>query len=121
MTQNLIFPGSTYTCIAIALERYLGICHGQSDFVIRKSRYYICAILLLALLVDSPRLVEISYKPGNETANTTLSFGYSDVRKDQTYITVYTLWIRLIVTAALPFILLMFFNLGILVYYKKNR
>ncbi len=89
--------------------------------MIRKSRYYIGVILLLGCLVDAPRFLEIDLKPANETANTTLSFGYSELRTNQTYITVYTLWIRMIATAGLPFLLMMFFNLGILVYYKRNR
>ncbi len=41
--------------MAIALERFLGICHAQSDFLIRKSRYYICAIIVVAVVIDFPR------------------------------------------------------------------
>ncbi len=134
------FSGSTYTCIAIALERYLGICYSQSDFVIRKSRYYICAILLLATFIDFPRFLETKAVYNNSTGIFE-KFEYTDMRwdlrlltsssfaiiaidllrKNTTYITVYTLWFRLISTAALPFTLMLFFNLKILIYYRRNR
>ncbi len=53
--------------------------------------------------------------------DTVVGFKYSELRKDNTYIVVYTLWLRLIFTAVLPFILMVVFNLKILLYYKKNR
>ena len=71
LVPKLIYPlagismtGSTYTCLAIALERFLGICHAHSnsDFLIRRSRFYIGGILLVALLIDSPRFLELKYE-----------------------------------------------------------
>ncbi len=106
--------------MAIALERYLGICHSQSDFLIRRSRYYICAIAVVCLLIDMPRFFEISPVVSNATA-VTVDFKYSDLRKDPVYIEVYTLWIRLVFTAVVPFVLMLVFNVKILLYYKKNR
>lgn len=48
-------------------------------------------------------------------------FVYTEIRKNKLYITVYTLWFRLIATAVVPFALLCFFNIKILVFYRKNR
>jgi hypothetical protein len=100
--------------------------------VIRKSRWYIIAILSVAFIIDVPRFFEIDFvtSSSNRTAaaNATeaaagsmFQYGLSNLRKNQTFITAYTLWFRLISTAALPFALTLFFNLGILIYYKKNR
>lgn len=57
----------------------------------------------------------------DSTTGEVIGFGYSDLRKDQGYIQAYTLWLRLFLTAALPFSLMLFFNLKILIYYKRNR
>jgi len=70
--------GSTYTCLAIALERYLGICHAQSDFVIRRSRYYVICILIAAIIVDSPRFLEIRTVYDND--GNPVDFTYTDLR-----------------------------------------
>ena len=69
------------------------------------------------------------FSPGILTRVFTLSCKHSQAlmslivsfRKNTTYITVYTLWLRLIFTAALPFTLMLFFNLMILLYYRRNR
>ena len=38
-----IFAGSTYTCLAIALERYFGICRAQygRGVIVKKVKYYV--------------------------------------------------------------------------------
>ena len=105
--------------MAIALERYLGICYAQSDFVIRRSRYYICSVCVVSLIVDLPRFLEISHVVRNESPYG--DFRYSDLRRNPTYIQVYTLWTRFIMTAAGPLVLMMFFNARILIYYRNNR
>jgi hypothetical protein len=48
-------------------------------------------------------------------------FTYTKLRNDKTYVTVYTLWFRLIATAVVPFCLMLFCNVGIIFYYRKNR
>ena len=50
-----------------------------------------------------------------------IGFTYTQLRNNQTYINYYTLWFRLITTAIIPFILMLICNLGIIVYYRKNR
>ncbi|TRY77850.1 hypothetical protein TCAL_06148 [Tigriopus californicus] len=114
---GIAMTGSTYTCIAIALERYLGICHSQSDFLIRRSRYYICTIVLISIIVDAPRFFEIN---GVLHEGRVVDFKYSKLRTNQYYITIYTLWTRMVVTAAGPLLMMVFFNCRILHYYRKN-
>jgi hypothetical protein len=50
-----------------------------------------------------------------------VAFIYSKLRKNRSYIKAYTLWFRLVATVAIPFFLMLFFNLRILIYYRKNR
>ena len=42
---GMTMTGSTYLCVAIAAERYLGICR-RNSFLDRKCRYYILGILV---------------------------------------------------------------------------
>ena len=51
----LFFTGSTYSCVAIAIERYLGICFSQSNWNIRRSCYYVMVILVATVVIDGPR------------------------------------------------------------------
>ena len=41
--QYTFFAGSTYTCLAIALERYFGICRAQygRGVIVKKVKYYV--------------------------------------------------------------------------------
>lgn len=119
--KKFCFLASTYTCLAIAVERYVGICKAQSSesgFQVKKARYYIMAILIISAVVDVPRFFELtSAIDSNGVVN---GFEYTELRTNKVYVTLYTLWFRLIVTAALPFVLMVFFNVRILIYYKKH-
>ena len=57
------FLASTYTCLAIAVERYIGICrvatHSNSSACMKKFRYYIISILAISAIVDLPKFFEI--------------------------------------------------------------
>ena len=55
---GMSMTGSTYLCVAIAAERYLGICHRNSQLH-RKFRYYLLGILVLTICIESPRFFEV--------------------------------------------------------------
>ena len=118
--HSFVSTASTYACLSVAFERYISICRGQTDssFVTKKVRYYILVILLISAIVDVPRFFELT--PDIDDEGVFQGFTYTELRKNPRYITVYTLWFRLIVTAALPFVLLVFFTLRILIYYRGN-
>ena len=111
--------GSIYTCLAIALERYLGIyCHSQktSDHLDKRSKFYFVAIITLSALIEFPKFFEVQ-----ATANDRVPFVYTALRENKLYIRIYTLWFRLFATAAIPFVLMVFFNSRILTFYRKHR
>ena len=108
--------------MAIALERFIGICraqYGGNVFVVRKARYYVLGILLITIIVDAVRFFELT--PTYDINGSLNGFDYTKLRKNQTYVKVYTLWFRLVMTAAIPFVLMVFLNLKIMLYFKRNR
>ena len=119
------FLASTYTCLAIAVERYIGICRGatqsNSQICVKKARYYIFAILVISAVVDLPRFFELKPMTDKNGIDIDGVFEYTELRRDKVYVTAYTLWARLLFTAVVPFVLMVFFNLRILIYYKRNR
>ena len=74
---------STYTCLAIAVERYIGICRGatqsNSQICVKKARYYIFAILVISAVVDLPRFFEL--KPVTDKDGTDIDgvFEYTEL------------------------------------------
>ncbi len=136
-----LHPGSTYACLSIAAERFLGICYPTADAWYRKFRFYVIAIFGACILIDAPRFFEVRVSP-SECARAccagsprsmfsspktvtepdgAVGFEYSDLRTNPTYIVAYIMWYRLLTTIALPFGLMMFFNLKVFTYYKRNR
>ena len=62
---QIIFPlvgiamtGSIYICVAISVERYLGICRHDLHIPC-KFRVYLIAIILITVLVECPKFFEI--------------------------------------------------------------
>ena len=73
----------------------------------------------LSILPFIYRFFEI--KPSWNDEGEMIGFVYTQLRNNQTYITVYTLWFRLVTTAIIPFVLMLICNLGIIFYYRKNK
>lgn len=46
---------------------------------------------------------------------------YSPLRTNGTFILAYVMWYRLLTTIALPFTLMLFFNIKVFSYYKQNK
>ncbi|TRY74638.1 hypothetical protein TCAL_15614, partial [Tigriopus californicus] len=127
---NLLFPsiiypvagismtGSTYSCLAIAAERYLGICHPNRNPCYRKFRFYVIGIFLACLAIDLPRFFEVQSIMEDGEA---VGVEYSPLRTNGTFILAYVMWYRLLTTIALPFALMLFFNIKVFSYYKQNN
>lgn len=54
-------------------------------------------------------------------ADVAVGVEYTALRTDGTYIVFYFMWFRLISTIALPFGLMLYFNIKVFSYYKQNR
>ena len=60
--QFNLLSGSTYSCVLIAFERYLGICHPNTSSRFRNLRYYLVTLVLACFLIDFPRFLEIEVR-----------------------------------------------------------
>ena len=108
--------GSTYLCVAISVERYLGICH-RNIKLHRKFRFYLIGIIFLTLAIESPRFFELerTYEDG------TYQNRYAKHRWSASYVTYYCMWFRLFATALVPLTALIYFNAKIVIYYRDNN
>ena len=57
-----VLTGSTYSCLSIALERFLGICYPNMDPKWRKFRFYAIFIFAACVLIDAPRFFEVQVR-----------------------------------------------------------
>ena len=57
----------------------------------------------------------------SEGNSTIVGADYTKLRKSRDYVVAYHLWYRIITTIALPFFAMMYCNICIFNYYKKNR
>lgn len=117
--SGFAMTGSTYACVCIAVERYLGICHSSLSSRYRKLRVYLIVLTCLCLAIDSPRFFEIE-SVFDEQGNY-LRFQYTQLRRSRTYILAYFMWYRLITTVALPFAIMLYCNIRVFLYYKHNK
>lgn len=113
---GLSMTGSTYMCVAISVERYLGICH-RTIKLHRKFRFYLVGIVFLTFAIESPRFFEIE----GYQRNGTYSYKYAKHRWSASYVTYYSMWFRLFATALVPLVALIYFNAKIFVYYRENN
>ena len=112
--------GSSYSALAIAAERYFGICHPNTDSCYRKLRFYVVAILSACLVIDLPRFFEMRPAWSDKTGEA-VGIKYTPLRSNPNYIIGYVMWYRLITTIAFPFVLMLFFNFKVFHYYKRTR
>ncbi len=70
-------------------------------------------------LMSYLRFVEMDYIIDENDA--IIGFGYSDLRKNEIYVLIYTMWIRLFCTGVIPLTLMVFFNAAIIFHYCQNR
>eukprot|EP00093_Oithona_nana_P004210 04210.XXX_161574_159718_1 [CDS] Oithona nana genome sequencing. len=115
---GLSMTGSTYLCVAIAIERYLGICH-RSIQIHRKFRFYLIGIIVLTLLIEFPRFFELEGL--YDSKGNAYTYTYARHRWSYSYVTYYCMWFRLFATALVPLAALTFFNAKILIYYRNNN
>lgn len=118
----VIFPvamisqtASVYMTFTVTLERYVAVCHplkARALCTYGRAKIYVIVSVLFALLYNLPRFWEV-VPIETSIPNSTVVLHCvrpSELRRNQTYITVYILWCYFIVNYVIPFLTLAILN-----------
>ena len=133
---------SIFTTIALSYERHKALCnsiqHRQARAkysVKRRTLIYVIPILLMAIILNIPRWMELKNKWIPVKSNSTnfnekvaeaeieykLELETSELYKNKDYIIYYKNLTILLTTGLIPFVVLVYFNYGIFRHIKKNN
>ncbi|CAB4060863.1 unnamed protein product [Lepeophtheirus salmonis] len=117
---------SMYMTVAIAVERYIGLCRPLRRLAGRpcSAKYYIISVTTLAVLLNIPKFLEAETRVVglDPLTNSTVSrIKASALRKHPGYITYYWLWTRLLTTGIVPLILLAILNSKIYLAIRQSK
>ena len=115
---------SIYMTLAIAVERYIGLCRPfQRLSGSCSAKAYITPVVIIAILLNIPKFFEseTKYRENKETNTTTTSIAVTDLRLHPDYITFYWMWTRLLTTGVIPFLLLALLNSKIYLAIRKSK
>ena len=115
---------SIYMTLAIAVERYIGLCRPfQRLSGSCSAKAYITPVVIIAMLLNIPKFFEseTTYRENKETNTTTTSIGVTNLRLHPDYITYYWMWTRLLTTGVIPFLLLALLNSKIYLAIRKSK
>ena len=121
---DIALCSSIYMTVAIAVERYIGLCRPFRRLSGSCSaKTYITPVIIIALVLNIPKFFESetvyrNIKGSNKTATT---IGVTALRLHPNYITYYGMWTRLLVTGVLPLFLLAFLNSKIYLAIRKSK
>ncbi|XP_067648910.1 FMRFamide receptor-like [Haliotis asinina] len=112
---NISHTGSTYTVVAVTVERYIAVCHplkAASFCTISRAIKTCVAIFIVCLIYSFPRYFEMYLKWDwvPEFNQTMLVVDYSDMAYSYWYLTVYLVYINVIVKFIIPGVLLVVLN-----------
>ncbi|XP_048247605.1 FMRFamide receptor-like [Haliotis rufescens] len=112
---NISHTGSIYTVVAVNFERYIAVCHplkAASFCTISRAIKTSIAVFIMCLIYTSPRYLEMYLKWDwvPEFNQTMLVVGISDMSYNYWYMTVYLVYINVIVKFVIPGVLLVTLN-----------
>ena len=121
---EIAFCSSIYMTVAIAVERYLGVCRPfQRLSGSNSAKKFITLVGILAISLNIPKFFESEtiYKRSKEDNTTLTSIGVTSLRTNPDYIIYYWMWTRLFITGIIPFILLALLNAKIYLGIRKSK
>ena len=121
---EIAFCSSIYMTVAIAVERYLGVCRPfQRLSGSNSAKKFITLVGILAISLNIPKFFEseTTYRTNKENNTTVTSIGVTSLRTHPDYITYYWMWTRLFITGVIPFILLALLNSKIYLAIRKSK
>ena len=121
---EIAFCSSIYMTVAIAVERYLGVCRPfQRLSGSNSAKKFITLVGILAISLNIPKFFESEtiYKRSKEDNTTLTSIGVTSLRTNPDYIIYYWMLTRLFITGIIPFILLALLNGKIYLGIRKSK
>ncbi|CAB4060996.1 unnamed protein product [Lepeophtheirus salmonis] len=106
--------GTIFMTVAISIERYLGLCHPMLPPSARKTWFYLVPVVTISLIISGPKFLEVELTTVKGDNGSSPAYGPSELRISEDYIRYYVMWTRLLCTAILPVILLLFLNTRIM-------
>ena len=124
--SEIALCSSIYMTVAIAVERYIGLCRPFRRLTSRPcpAKAYILPVLALSLLLNIPKFLEAEIIHGRDVSNpnvTITSIGITKLRTHPHYITYYTMWTRLLATGVAPLALLAILNTKIYLALRRSK
>ena len=111
---QIAMTGSIYSTMAITVERYLIAC---KPFYVVSNRWsanrYIIPIVAFSITYNLPKFFEIKASTMRDESNinkTSYTIDATELRLNQAYYIVYTIWMNFIFMGLLPFLLLIVLN-----------
>ena len=115
---------SIYMTVAIAVERYIGLCRPfQRLSGSCSAKTYITPVVLVAMILNIPKFFEseTTYRTSKGDNTTITSIGVTSLRLHPDYITYYWMWTRLLTTGVIPFLVLALLNSKIYLAIRKSK
>ncbi|XP_071108440.1 FMRFamide receptor-like [Haliotis cracherodii] len=113
--SSISHTGSIYTVVAVNVERYIAVCHplkAASFCTISRAMKTSMGVVMICVLYNIPRYFEVYLKWDwvPEFNQTMLVVGVSDMSYNYWYLTVYLVYINVIVKFIIPGVLLVILN-----------
>ncbi len=124
--SEMALCSSIFMTVAIAVERYIGLCRplqrlsGRGPY---SAKCYIFPVLLLAFLLNVPKFFEsetvVVADPRFNSSSSRIKI--TELRMDPHYITYYTMWTRLLATGVIPLLVLALLNSKIYLSIRQSK
>jgi hypothetical protein len=125
--SEIALCSSIYMTVAIAVERFIGLCRPFRRLTSRPSpaKAYILPVLLLSVILNIPKFLEsetvVSYDYFDGENVTATRVGVTWLRTNPDYITYYTMLIRFLATGFAPLALLVILNTKIYLALRRSK
>ncbi len=133
--SEMALCSSIFMTVAIAVERYIGLCRPMQRLSGRgpySAKFYIFPVLILSFLLNVPKFLESETVVVEPTVGPTPHGGaafqegftkikITELRMDPYYITYYTMWTRLLATGVVPLLVLALLNSKIYLSIRQSK
>ena len=127
--SEMALCSSIYMTVAIAVERYIGLCRPLKRLSSGRgpcsAKAYILPVVIIAVLLNVPKFFESETAPARASfwsiSETKTMVKVTDLRTNPNYITFYWMWTRLLATGVIPLGVLAVLNSKIYMSIRQSK